>query len=176
MALRRGPLVRGAFHAGNGAALMIRGRPFKRGHIQETREQRFWSKVRMAPGDGCFAWLGGQDGRRGYGKFWFSPTQRSMFAHRAAWVLMNGAIPDGLHVLHRCDNPICVRPDHLFLGTPTDNLHDAITKGRHSRRHCVHGHAYEPGNVAINCRGSRMCIICLRESWRRSWRRKKGFL
>lgn len=51
-------------------------------------------------------------------------------AHRKVWILLYGEIPDGLDVLHHCDNPICVRPNHLFLGTNADNMHDKAAKGR----------------------------------------------
>ena len=53
-----------------------------------------------------------------------------MGAHRWAWMLVHGSIPDGLHVLHRCDNPPCFRPSHLFLGTDADNARDMASKGR----------------------------------------------
>ena len=53
-----------------------------------------------------------------------------MYAHRAAWELANGPVPNGMSVLHRCDNPPCVRPEHLFVGTQKDNVRDMIEKGR----------------------------------------------
>ena len=96
-----------------------------------TREQeasRFWAKV--AKGQGCWLWTGTL-GRRGYGVV--IRAQKRIRAHRFAWTLEHGAIPDGLWVLHKCDNPRCVRPDHLFLGTHRDNVNDQVAKLRHMR-------------------------------------------
>jgi hypothetical protein len=82
----------------------------------------------------CWEWSGAKDGHRGYGHVWVQGRKLG-WAHRVAWELVNGEIPRSLHVLHRCDNPRCVRaePDgggHLFVGTKLDNARDMITKGR----------------------------------------------
>ena len=88
-------------------------------------ESRFWSRVHKT--DNCWIWTAGR-ASFGYGKM--SVRGRSERAHRIAWELHNGAIPHGKYVLHRCDNPACVRPDHLFLGTLRDNSQDMMEKGR----------------------------------------------
>lgn len=88
-------------------------------------ERRFLSKVSL--GNGCWEWLGSRN-TQGYGFFWRDGKNRP--AHREAWLLFRGAIAAGLWVLHRCDNPPCVRPDHLWLGTPSDNTIDGVRKGR----------------------------------------------
>jgi hypothetical protein len=85
----------------------------------------FWSKVSKS--DGCWEWMGGKD-KDGYGKITY--MWRGLRAHRLSWELTYGVIPQGLDVLHRCDNPPCVRPDHLFLGTHGDNNRDMKEKGR----------------------------------------------
>lgn len=93
-------------------------------HSKEHMLNRFWSQVKR--GDGCWPWIGAK--RKGYGSVrWDGKAQ---FAHRVSWMLANGNITGGLWVLHKCDNPPCVRPDHLFLGTALDNARDAIQKGR----------------------------------------------
>ena len=70
----------------------------------------------------------------GYGQLMvYSVSKMPLRAHRVSWELFRGAIPDGLHVLHRCDNPACVNPEHLFLGTATDNMADKYRKGRQAR-------------------------------------------
>ena len=104
---------------------------------------------------------------KGYG--FRSLNGRQMRAHRAAWIEAHGPIPDGMMVLHRCDNPGCVRVEHLFLGTAADNTADMITKGRMpwSATHCPHGHEYTPGNTKVNKRGARECRACRCESSRR---------
>jgi len=83
--------------------------------------------------DGCWLWTGRRD-RAGYGKIRRGPSAKNLRAHRVAWELEHGPIPDGLCVLHHCDNPSCVRPDHLFLGTDADNVADMFAKGRSPSR------------------------------------------
>ena len=88
---------------------------------------RFWQKV--SRGDGCWLWMAGKN-RQGYGKFVVGG--KTIGAHRIAYRLEHGSMPDSL-VLHHCDNPQCVRPDHLFTGTPADNMADKVVKGRQAR-------------------------------------------
>lgn len=88
----------------------------------------FWSNVDQS--GSCWVWLRSRSGgRMGYGRVQF--RGRLEVAHRVAWTLAIGPIPEGLFVLHKCDNPPCVRPDHLFLGTAQDNSRDRDEKGRH---------------------------------------------
>ena len=100
---------------------------------RKPTEQRFWRHVE--PQGDCLVWTGASD-RDGYGVFNLrigpsgggSPVW--IYAHRYAWTLANGAIPDGLQVCHHCDNPQCVNAGHLFLGTNFDNVADRIRKMR----------------------------------------------
>lgn len=110
---------------------MVRGepRPYRRGHHwRRDPAERFWEKV--AKGDGCWEWQGARHAK-GYGQF-LTDTQSK--AHRFSWELHFGPIPDGMQVCHHCDNPPCVRPDHLFLGTNQDNVDDAYAKGHFFNR------------------------------------------
>lgn len=104
-----------------------RGREFFQSR-QRPVEERFWEKVDKS--SECWLWLGAKS-KEGYGYFAFEGKQTG--AHRASYILAHGPIPDDLWVLHNCpggDNPSCVRPAHLWLGTVTDNNRDMFAKGR----------------------------------------------
>lgn len=90
-------------------------------------EVRFWRKVEKS--SGCWEWTGTLE-KNGYGRVRTSNPRRQVFVHRASWELAHGPIPEGLFVLHKCDNPKCVNPVHLFLGTQQDNIDDMRQKGR----------------------------------------------
>ncbi len=90
-----------------------------------TDAERFWQKARRS--DGCWQWAGAiRPG--GHGVAFFRGKLEG--AHRVAWILTHGAIPAGMFICHNCDNPSCVNPSHLFIGTHADNMRDMRTKGR----------------------------------------------
>lgn len=97
--------------------------------MKNTFIERFWNKVAIGNDDECWLWTGAGDGRGRYGRVMSRPGG-ALFAHRVSWMLCNGAIPEGMFICHRCDNPPCVNPAHLFLGTQADNLRDMREKGR----------------------------------------------
>jgi hypothetical protein len=130
--------------------------------------------------NGCWEWSAGRVRRKGanYGRFAIEGTH--VRTHRLAWELTHGAIPEGLWVLHRCDNPPCCNPDHLYLGTVVENVRDMHERGRYKppyrgRTHCIRGHEYVEPNFSWRLpRGnqrypSRVCRICAGErtvEWR----------
>jgi hypothetical protein len=94
-----------------------------------TVEERFWSKVAIGEPGECWEWQRSRNAD-GYGQFKLASGESPQRASRVAWMLSFGDIPDGLWVLHRCDNPPCCNPAHLFLGTAADNHADMRAKGR----------------------------------------------
>lgn len=106
------------------------------------------------PNSGCWLWVGTTV--TGYGQLTFG--RKRWLAHRLAWEAFRGAVPGDLCVLHRCDVPACVNPDHLWTGTRLDNNRDMTAKGRHYQQHkthCPKGHPYE-----LSRAGSRRCKPC----------------
>ena len=96
-----------------------------------TLKERFHRLCVATDDDNCWEWIGSK-GPKGYGRMREGAREsRIKGAHRVSWEIHNGEIPDGLCVLHKCDNPSCVNPNHLFLGTYADNNKDRDQKGRH---------------------------------------------
>ena len=91
-------------------------------------EARFWEKVHKT--DSCWKWTGATNGT--YGCIYTHGERLNTYAHRVSYEIHNGEIPDGMLVMHSCDNPLCVNPDHLSVGTYKDNAQDMARKGRAS--------------------------------------------
>jgi hypothetical protein len=140
---------------------------------EEKDRARFWGYV--VKGDGCWEWRNRLSRR--YGRF--AIGRRSAAAHRLSYVWAYGAFDEILLVCHRCDNPRCVRPDHLFLGTNADNMHDMKAKGRargpkRGVRFCNSGHEFTPENTYIYPKsGNRACRECTRR-WQREKRQRRA--
>lgn len=139
----------------------------------------------------CIVWKGDAH-RNGYG--YINSRGRRFTTHRVSWALHFGPIPAGLFVCHTCDNPPCINPDHLWLGTTSENTADMVAKGRsnpwpgldaaaaaHAAKRarlvveCKHGHRRTPENTYVSPEGKRSCRDCWRENSRR-WKAKKRAL
>ena len=92
----------------------------------------FWDHVDIGESDECWEWQRSKT-PNGYGRLRYTIERNkytNLYAHRYAWELVNGPIPDGMFILHKCDNPSCVNPSHLYLGTQSDNIRDRVIRGR----------------------------------------------
>lgn len=148
--------------AGAGPSLAIASIAFK-----------FWSRVDVRAPSECWEWQGARSAS-GHGRFRI-PTDVSLDdaghvrgTHRVAYWLDRGEWPGDLVVRHSCDNPPCVNPAHLLLGTHADNVRDKMERGRQPlnqnarKTHCLRGHEFNPENSVVDCLGRRVCLICRR--------------
>ena len=143
------------------------GRPQSPGFDEQTA-YRFFSKV-ADTGTGCWPWLAGTN-LAGYGTFnVIGRSGTPQLAHRVYFALTHGYLPPQLN--HRCNNPLCCRPDHLYAGGKSENHLDAVANGTHhmaGKTHCKWGHEFTPSNTRRRSHGGRDCITCcLRRS--RDW-------
>lgn len=140
--------------------------------LRATLEQRFWEKVQKS--DTCWLWMGTRK-TSGYGAILID--YREVYAHRVSVWLSGRETPKGMHVDHLCRNHQCVRPDHLEVVTPKENIRRGLaghaTAARMaSRTHCINGHEFSGENLVISCKGWRLCRTCSRERDARARQKK----
>lgn len=141
--------------------------PFLLGHRRRRDPvERFWEKVDKNGPNGCWIWIGLRTAHPvfDYGRFFFSKNV-AVAAHRFAWQLLNGPVPEGLELDHLCRNPPCVNPDHLEAVTHQENIlrGNSVPAGNANATHCVHGHPFDEANTYYASDGSRSCRACGRE-------------
>lgn len=131
---------------------------------------RFWAKVDRCGPEECWPWIAGVN-THGYGRVATTRKRGPILAHRAAYELTHGNLPEGKIVRHECDNPRCVNPGHLVAGTHAQNTADMMNRGRHHSAtitECPQGHPYLPGSYyQYSGRQCRACSLARAEQQRR---------
>ena len=148
-----------------------------------TYTERFNEKVERT--DTCWLWTGALNSK-GYGSM--SYNGKGTNAHRLSYILHKGEIPDGLIICHTCDTPKCVNPDHLWAGTPSENMKDMFAKDRQGstsrqKTHCRRGHEFTPENIVLKTdsdgttqRNCRECIKISRKNNRNNPAKREKIL
>lgn len=147
---------------------------------REFDRNRFFDRVSPEPMSGCWLWLGPIN-RQGYGMFsyWVKEQRNKHFrTHRLSYEMFIGQIPKGAHVLHKCDVPCCVNPNHLWIGNQKKNMKDMSNKKRsynQRKTHCKHGHPFDKKNTYYRKGGPwRLCRECNKINSRKSYYLKKA--
>lgn len=138
-------------------------KPLQVQHHGFSEKKRFLMRVGPATSTSCKEWTGSKNSSFGHGQ-WRNEAGRIELTHRAAWRMFIGPIPDGMSVLHKCDNPACVNPKHLFLGSQSDNMHDMWGKGRanpKTRSGEKHAMSKLTEEAVLDIRGSQLSGVAL---------------
>ena len=124
----------------------------------------FMKRIKINDSNNCWEWIAHKS-YQGYGRFKGAKSTGNILTHRISWVFHKGELSEKDCVLHKCDNPSCVNPDHLFVGSKADNNKDRALKKRSGLRwknkeYCKRNHLLSPENIKIRKNGSRTCRLC----------------
>lgn len=138
---------------------------------KQPRDVYLKNRVSVESASQCWVWSLARD-KDGYGVA--HQGKKNIRAHRVSYEVFIGQIPEGMGVLHKCDNPPCCNPEHLFLGNNQDNMDDMVAKGRKPRKiYCPQGHPYTEPNVIFESDGSQKCKICKKKREKLSYAKRK---